>query len=120
MEAHLVDRHVGVRIRARRRQLGVSQQLLADTIGCTFQQVQKYENAKNRVSSSRLFEIAKVLKVNPSYFFDGLPMSDLEPGEPPPVFGPEEVEIARLFMRIRNPTRRKVLELTRTLVDEAT
>jgi transcriptional regulator with XRE-family HTH domain len=118
VEAHLVDRHVGVRIRARRRQLGISQQLLADTIGCTFQQVQKYENAKNRVSSSRLFEIARVLKVNPSYFFDGLPMSDLEPGEPPPVFGPEEVEIASLFMRIRNPTRRKVLELTRTLAAE--
>jgi len=58
---HPVDRHVGLRIRMRRKELGVSQEKLAEALGLTFQQVQKYERAANRVSASKLFEIARAL-----------------------------------------------------------
>ncbi|HMO43605.1 MAG TPA: helix-turn-helix transcriptional regulator, partial [Phenylobacterium sp.] len=54
-----VDRHVGLRIRLRRKELGVSQEKLAEAIGLTFQQVQKYERGANRVSASKLWEIAR-------------------------------------------------------------
>jgi transcriptional regulator with XRE-family HTH domain len=62
-----------------RKHLGISQELLADAIGVTFQQVQKYEKGANRVSASKLYEIAKVFKVKVGTFFDGLP--DTETGE---------------------------------------
>ena len=58
-----VDRHVGLRIRLRRKELGVSQERLAESIGLTFQQVQKYERAANRVSASKLWEMARALNV---------------------------------------------------------
>src|ERR1700749_3490946 len=67
-----VDRHVGARIRMRRRIQGVSQEKLADALGLTFQQVQKYERGANRVSASKLYEIAAALKAPVAYFFDGL------------------------------------------------
>jgi len=68
-----VDRHVGQRIRARRKMIGLSQSTLADALGLTFQQVQKYENGANRVSASKLYETARCLDVPVSYFFEGLP-----------------------------------------------
>ena len=68
-----IDRYVGDRVRTRRLKLGMSQTKLADAIGVTFQQVQKYENGKNRISSSRLSQIAHVLKVSIAYFFEGVP-----------------------------------------------
>jgi transcriptional regulator with XRE-family HTH domain len=68
-----VDRHVGARIKFLRRALGMSQTELAHRIGLTFQQVQKYEAAANRVSASVLYEIAKVLGVPIADFFNGLP-----------------------------------------------
>lgn len=67
-----VDIHVGERIRARRRIVGVSQQALAEKIGLTFQQVQKYERGANRVSASKLYEIAAALGCGIGFFFDGL------------------------------------------------
>src|SRR5713226_5149805 len=67
-----VDLHVGARIRLRRRMQGVSQEKLADALGLTFQQVQKYERGANRVSASKLYEIAAALHAPVSYFFDGL------------------------------------------------
>ena len=57
------DKHVGSRVRLRRMLLGMSQERLGDSMGLTFQQVQKYENGKNRVTAARLFEICRVLKV---------------------------------------------------------
>jgi len=68
-----VDVHVGAKVRARRKELGLSQGDLATTLGLTFQQVQKYERGSNRISASKLFESSRLLQVPPAYFFDGLP-----------------------------------------------
>jgi transcriptional regulator with XRE-family HTH domain len=65
-----IDVHVGSRIRLRRTLLGISQERLADAVGLTFQQVQKYEKGANRVSSSRLVDLANALDVAVPYFFD--------------------------------------------------
>ncbi len=67
-----VDRHVGSRIRERRVMLGLSQQQMADMIGVTYQQAHKYERGINRISAGRIYEIAQVLRVPVSYFFDGI------------------------------------------------
>ncbi len=68
-----VDMHVGARIRMRRKVLGYSQQTLANALGLTFQQVQKYERGTNRVSASKLHQIGQFLGVPVAYFFEGLP-----------------------------------------------
>jgi len=65
-----VDIHVGGRLRMRRTLLGFSQETIADRLGLTFQQVQKYERGTNRVSSSRLFDLCRILNVPVAYFFD--------------------------------------------------
>lgn len=67
-----VDAHVGGRLRLRRTLLGISQEELAGRLGLAFQQVQKYENGSNRVSASRLFQLATVLDVPIAWFFEGL------------------------------------------------
>ena len=68
-----VDTHVGRKIRARRMFLQMSQTEIADAVGITFQQIQKYEKGTNRVGASRLQEISNVLGVSPFYFFEGAP-----------------------------------------------
>jgi transcriptional regulator with XRE-family HTH domain len=68
-----VDTHVGQKMRARRIFLGMSQSEVADAIGITFQQIQKYETGSNRVGASRLQQISDVLGVSPFYFFEGAP-----------------------------------------------
>ena len=70
MPSHPIDVHVGTRMRQRRTLLGMSQTGIGDAVGLTFQQIQKYERGSNRISSSRLFEFAKVLDVPVSYFFE--------------------------------------------------
>ncbi len=70
---HSTDKHVGSRVRMRRMMLGLSQERLADAIGLTFQQVQKYEKGTNRMGASRLQQIAHVLQVPAPFFFEGLP-----------------------------------------------
>ena len=70
--ASAADHHVGARIRERRIMLGLSQQQLAQMIGVTYQQAHKYERGLNRISAGRLYEIAQVLGVPVSWFFDGL------------------------------------------------
>src|SRR5215472_8542656 len=67
-----VDLHVGGRVRMRRKMLGISQERLADALGLTFQQVQKYERGANRISASKLYEIARFLSAPIAYFFEGL------------------------------------------------
>lgn len=69
---HPVDRHVGALIRAHRRAAGVSQEDLGKALGLTFQQVQKYETGENRISASKLVEVARTLDVPISALFDGL------------------------------------------------
>ena len=68
-----IDRHIGSRVRARRIMLGMSQEKLAEALGLTFQQVQKYEKGINRVGASRLLQIADILDVGIDFFFEGIP-----------------------------------------------
>jgi transcriptional regulator with XRE-family HTH domain len=67
-----VDRHIGNQVRARRLAIGMTQEKLADLLGITFQQVQKYEKGVNRIAASRLYEITQALDVSVAYFFEGL------------------------------------------------
>lgn len=69
---NIIDKHVGRRIRWRRRELKLSQEKLGEMIGLTFQQVQKYEKGVNRISAGRLFEVGKVLDVGINYFYQGV------------------------------------------------
>ena len=70
---HPVDMHVGARVRQRRKLLGMTQTELSDAAGLTYQQVQKYERAANRISASRLYDLARVLDVSIDYFFEDMP-----------------------------------------------
>src|ERR1700749_4595042 len=67
------DKHVGARVRMRRMMLGMSQEKLGDSLGLTFQQVQKYEKGTNRIGASRLQQISQILQVPVSFFFEGAP-----------------------------------------------
>jgi len=126
-----VDLHVGGRVRMRRKILGVSQEHLADALGLTFQQVQKYERGANRVSASKLYEIAKTLQVPVSYFFDGLadPMTNdvdevgaaAERVVTEFLNTPEGLELAEMFPKIgRGRVRRQVLDLVRAMAEDET
>jgi transcriptional regulator with XRE-family HTH domain len=118
-----IDVRVGARLRLRRNMLGLSQEKLGEAIGLTFQQVQKYERAANRVSASKLFEIARALNASVGYFYEGLAVGDeLEPRAVPNLeahaflLTAEGAELANLFPRLgRNRIRRKVLELVRAI-----
>jgi transcriptional regulator with XRE-family HTH domain len=111
-----IDRHVGGRVRERRIMLGLTQQQLADLIGVTYQQAHKYERAINRISAGRLFEIAHVLSVPVSYFFDGLEQ------EGDRAASPRErmcLELARNFAQIPNERHQEALsQLARVLAAE--
>ena len=72
-ERHLIDIHVGNRVRIRRVMLKISQGELAETLGMTYQQVQKYEKGTNRISASVLYAISGAFKIQPAFFFEGLP-----------------------------------------------
>ena len=76
---HAVDLHVGRRLRMRRALVGVSQEKLAEAVGITFQQVQKYERGQSRVSAGRLYQFGLVLGVAPSYFFEDYDSKDIKP-----------------------------------------
>ncbi len=108
-----IDRYVGARIRERRIMLGLTQQQLADLIGVTYQQAHKYERGINRVSAGRLYEVAQVLSVPVSYFFDGLEQEN-ERG-----ISPRErmcLELARNFAQIPNERHQEALsQLARVL-----
>ncbi len=80
-EPNPIDVHVGSRMRLRRTLLGMSQKKLGEVIGLTYQQVQKYERGSNRISASRLFDLARVLDVQVGFFFDD--MSDDVAARPP-------------------------------------
>ena len=123
--ASAVDVHVGLRIRMRRKALGHSQQSLAEALGLTFQQVQKYERGVNRVSASKLFDVARFLGVPVGFFFEGLPN---EPGISGAVAGqavedrmqallssPQGLDLLLNFARIDDARlRASILELVRS------
>jgi len=121
-----VDRHVGLRIRMRRKELGISQERLAESIGLTFQQVQKYERAANRVSASKLWEMSRALATNISYFYEGLGDGQEIPGSNLPretlqdfLLTPEGMELATIFPKVaKGRVRRKILDLVRAMADE--
>ena len=122
-----IDRHVGLRIRMRRKELGISQERLAESIGLTFQQVQKYERAANRVSASKLWEVARALNTSISYFYEGLGKPEEStkfslPREEVHEFllTPEGIELANAFPKIpRGRIRRKILDLVRAMAEES-
>lgn len=76
--ANPIDKHIGAQIKRRRLMLGLSQQELADQLGLTFQQVQKYEQGANRVNGSRMWDICQVLQIEPNFLFEGLDKDSLD------------------------------------------
>lgn len=122
-QATAIDAHVGARIRFGRRLLGLSQENLADQLGLTFQQVQKYENGTNRISASRLFAVARALSVPVLFFFVDtsgvaeaggmtLQLSDDFP------HNRDAFELNKAFMKIADyRVREAVMELVRNLAD---
>lgn len=127
---HPIDIHVGGRVRLRRTMLGMSQDKLADSLGLTFQQVQKYEKGVNRIGASRVFEISRVLGVPIQFLYDDY---DVETGrsygfaESGPDDGaammellnsPEGVQLCKHFASIKDvKIRKRVLELVKSLSD---
>ncbi len=128
-----IDVHVGSRIRLRRTLLGLSQERLGDQLGLTFQQVQKYERGVNRVGASRLFDLARVLDVPISFFFDDMPDSLASSVGAPPRRTPggpashdpfgddtlsrrETLELVRAYYRISDPAvRKRVFDLIKSM-----
>ena len=111
---HPVDIHVGARLRQRRNLVGLSQSKLSESVGLTFQQIQKYERGTNRISSSRLYEFAEVLNVPVSNFFNEIP-SNAPSGRPVSGRGREGFgEVGSPFKQEKDPLiRRETLELVR-------
>ncbi|PWE18673.1 transcriptional regulator [Marinicauda salina] len=116
-----IDHHVGKRLRRRRRLLGLTQQQLAESVGIRFQQIQKYECGANRVSASRLFELAEALDVPVQYFYEGLqssgePAATSEEALAPDVLSQKEtVDLIRAYYKLNERPRRRLLELARSL-----
>ncbi|MDW4499597.1 helix-turn-helix transcriptional regulator [Sulfitobacter sp. D35] len=122
---HVVDVHVGKRIRQRRWLVGMTQQRLAELVGIKFQQIQKYETGANRVSASRLWDIADALEVDVSFFFEGL-RTDQKADKrksssvPDDMMGDKEaMELVRSYYAIPENQRRRLFELARVLSDVA-
>ena len=130
--ANAIDLHVGKRLRRRRRLLGLTQQQLAESIGIRFQQIQKYECGANRVTASRLYELAVSLNVPVNYFFEGLQaqMSATQtPGAPANdrdliaadvLSQKETLELIRAYYKLGERPRRRLLDLAKALQDEST
>jgi transcriptional regulator with XRE-family HTH domain len=121
-EPHLVDIHVGARIRLRRKAMGLTQTQLANSVGITFQQLQKYERGANRVSASKLYGMAVTLQISVAWFFEG--MASLEDsGESDPrtqavlrfMATKEGVELASLVPQLPMAQRLQILALAKTL-----
>ena len=132
-----IDAHVGARIRLRRTLMGMSQERLGESLGLTFQQIQKYERGVNRVGASRLYDLARVLDVPISFFFDDMPEPLARSGgdlgarrsfgfaETQQNFSDdalnrrETLELVRAYYRITDPAvRKRVFDLIKSLVPE--
>ena len=126
-QANTVDRRIGQRVKQRRLELGLSQERLAELLGVTFQQIQKYEKGANRIAASRLFDLSGALGVAVSYFYEGLTSGAARAGVAEEGEGfvydmlatPEGQQLLQLFGTIRSPkVRRKVVELVRTMAED--
>jgi transcriptional regulator with XRE-family HTH domain len=125
-----VDAHVGSRVRLRRMLLGMSQERLGESMGLTFQQVQKYEKGVNRIGASRLFQIARILDVPVQFFFEEAPQADgasasgmAEPESETFILeflnSREGLELNRAFVKIGDAkVRKSVVDLVRALASE--
>ncbi|MEM1315790.1 MAG: helix-turn-helix transcriptional regulator [Pseudomonadota bacterium] len=123
---HPVDAHVGKRVRHRRWMVGMTQQQLGEKVGIKFQQIQKYETGMNRISASRLWDIAQALDVSISYFFEGLSEDALAEAEGSVDAGrgdlladKEALELVRSYYAIPENQRRRLFDLARVLSDAA-
>ncbi|WP_163847241.1 helix-turn-helix domain-containing protein [Pseudooceanicola aestuarii] len=119
---HPVDKHVGQRIRHRRWLVGMTQQQLAERVGIKFQQIQKYETGANRVSASRLWDIADALDVEVAFFFEGIDEGGKREhlGVPSDLMGDKEaLDLIRSYYAIPENQRRHLFELARVLSDVA-
>lgn len=124
--AHPVDVHVGKRVRHRRWLVGMTQQQLAERVGIKFQQIQKYETGANRISASRLWDIADALEVPVSFFFEGIETEGADAAEPKAENIPadllgdkEALDLVRSYYAIPENQRRRLFELARVLSDVA-
>jgi len=123
-----IDKEIGSRVRMRRISIGMSQEKLGDLLGLTFQQVQKYEKGTNRISVSRLVDIARILSVDIHFFFNGI--KNLKSGvgfseeEAPPYISevmstPEGLQLIRTFTSIRNAkVRKSIVQLVAALASQ--
>src|SRR6476620_6372252 len=112
-----IDKLVGARVRARRLQIGMSQEKLAELLGLTFQQVQKYEKGANRISIGRLIAIAKALQVSISYFLEDA--GEAEDWIENLVSDKDTIRLVQDFRQIRSPIMRQaILDLIRASLDE--
>jgi transcriptional regulator with XRE-family HTH domain len=124
------DRHVGARVRMRRMMLSMSQEKLGDALGLTFQQVQKYEKGANRIGASRLQQIAHILQVPVSFFFDGAPnvpgqTSDGFAEAPSPAYvadflaTSDGLALTKAFMGIKDAKlRRRIVDLVQQIAGD--
>ncbi len=119
-----IDAHIGSRIKSRRNSLGMTQQQLAKILTISFQQVQKYEKGINRMAPRRLLEVGHALKVNVSYFFEGMDHKEIpfcsglaEDGPPLQLSSPSlEEELLGYFSSISNPyLRQQIINLVKTI-----
>ena len=126
-QANPIDAQVGNRVRLRRMLVGMSQEKLGEMLGLTFQQVQKYEKGVNRIGAGRLYQVANILGVPVSYFYEDVPerqSEQLHANEhaSPPVMeflsSGEGLQLALAFMRIKeSKVRKRVIDLVKTLAD---
>ncbi|CAN7581014.1 helix-turn-helix domain-containing protein [Bosea sp. LjRoot90] len=125
-----IDRYVGSRVRMQRMMAGISQEKLGDALGLTFQQIQKYEKGTNRISASRLQQIAKMLGVPVAFFFEGAPAGEAVAGGFADAAATayvadflstsEGVQLSKAFVRIKNPRiRRRVIDLVEALAHDS-
>ncbi|MDB5442723.1 MAG: transcriptional regulator, Cro/CI family [Phenylobacterium sp.] len=116
-----IDVHLGRKLRRRRRLLGLTQQELALACGVRFQQIQKYECAANRMSAARLWQLAEVLEVPVSYFYEGFAEAQARNGEERgEVFARKETrDLVRAYYQLGERPRRRLLDLAKSLNGEA-
>jgi transcriptional regulator with XRE-family HTH domain len=124
--AGALDRRLGLRVRTRRLEIGMSQERLAEALGVTFQQVQKYEKGSNCMAASRLFDVARALDMPVARFFDAIPFNNKKVASAEKASSAvhdvlataEGVELVTLFAAIQSrKVRRRVVELVRVVTE---